>query len=419
MYSTMRAGEGNFRHDQSPVSAASGPLVSALLGITTTIGYGTLYYAFGVLAADMAADTGFSLTEVYGLFSATLAVAGLAAPSAGRLMDRINPALAMAGGSAASAAALALWALVPGQAAFALFLCAVQVVSVMALYEAAFVVAAHAAAPGRARRVITGITFIAGFASTIFWPLTHRMAGFMGWREIYLAYAGLHLVVCLPLHLVLARRISASGAHGQQKAATDPVGAAKPSGKINPASRKLFGFLLVAFSMNSFVISAVHLHLISLLGGLGLGASAALIGAWIGPFQVAARLVEFASASRTSIHVPAILSALALPTGLAVLALGAPALVPAFAFAAIFGAGQGLSFIVRGVLPLEVFGTQGYGKLTGRLNSARLFISAFAPFAMAAVIEHAGLKAGIAMLIGAGLASAASLVVVARQAAGR
>ena len=73
--------------------------VAIVLGVTQTIGYGSLYYAFGVLAAEMAADTGYSLTTVFGLFSLSLLTGGAAAPYAGRLLDRHHPGLAMAGGS--------------------------------------------------------------------------------------------------------------------------------------------------------------------------------------------------------------------------------------------------------------------------------------------------------------------------------
>ncbi|NJR42380.1 MAG: MFS transporter [Akkermansiaceae bacterium] len=38
-----------------------------------------------------------------------------------------------------------------------------------------------------ARRAITHLTLIAGFASTLFWPLTGWMIGIWGWRVTYAA----------------------------------------------------------------------------------------------------------------------------------------------------------------------------------------------------------------------------------------
>ncbi len=177
--------------------------------------------------------------------------------------------------------------------------------------------------------------------------------------------------------------------------------------------------LLAGFAANAFVISSVHLHLIGILGGLGLGASAALIGAMIGPSQVAARIIEFAASGRTSIHAASIASAVALPLALAVLVAGAPMLTAALIFAVVFGAGQGLSFIIRGVLPLELFGRRGYGALTGKINSVRLVISATGPFITAFLFERAGAAFAVEAILAAALFSAAALLavtVIARRA---
>ena len=161
--------------------------VSILLGITTLISYGTLYYAFGVLAPGMSADTGLSLSFIYALFSAGLAVSALIAPRAGRLMDEANPGAVMAAGSLAAAVILAVWALVPGAVAFGVMLVAARLVSVLVLYEAAFVAAARLRSQS-ARRTITGITLVAGFASTVFWPLTQWLVTLWDWRAVTLVF---------------------------------------------------------------------------------------------------------------------------------------------------------------------------------------------------------------------------------------
>ncbi len=382
--------------------------VSVLLGITQTIGYGTLYYAFGVLAPAMSADTGLSLTSIYFYFSLAMLAGGIAAPAAGRLFDRHEPAKVMSAGSVLCAAMLALWALTPGKAAFAVLLVAVEMASILALYEAAFVVAAYLSPSGQARRTITGITFIAGFASTIFWPLTQFLMTHFSWREVYLIYAALQIAVSLPLHLWLWLKFAASrSAPGESPAQTTE------NGTLPARLRKrVFPLLLVGFAANAFVISSVHLHLIGILGALGLGSSAAMIGAVIGPAQVAARVLEFASSSRTSIHATSLASAAALPLALAVLLTGAPMVWAALIFALLFGAGQGLSFIIRGVLPLELYGRKGYGALTGKINSVRLAVSATGPFVIAFVFEHAGARVAVEAIMAAALLSAASLLVV-------
>jgi hypothetical protein len=168
-------------------------------------------------------------------------------------------------------------------------------------------------------------------------------------------------------------------------------------------------YLLAGFAANAFVISAVHLHLIGLLSALGLGASSALVGALLGPAQVAARIVEFATARTVSIHAASLAAVFTLPLALAILMAGAPLLSAALAFAIIFGAGQGLSYIVRGVLPLELFGRRGYGAITGRINSARLFVAAAAPFLTAFVFERGGALWALGTILAVATLSAACL----------
>ncbi len=389
-------------------------VISLLLGITQTIGYGTIYYAFGVLAPAMAADTGFSVPAVYGFYSLAMGAGALVAPKAGRLMDRVNPALVMAGGSALCAILMAGWALVPGKAAFVALLVLLELASVMVLYEAAFVTVAHVAGTARSRRVITGITFVAGFASTVFWPLTQYLSASMDWRGIMLAYAVLHVVAAMPLHLALSKVQAAPDEEAVD--ASTPLAGASVAGKLDRHSgqgRLLFWLMLSGFSAISFVISAVHLHLIGLLGAIGLGTSAALIGAWVGPAQVAARVMEFSLAKRTSIHFPSIISAAALPLAIAVLLAGAPAVTFGLAFAVIFGIGQGLAFVVRGVLPLQAFGRPGYGATMGRINSFRLFFSATAPFVVSLVMAGSGAVPAFLLIAAVGSAGAVCLTAVA------
>ena len=377
------------------------------LGITQTIGYGSIYYAYTVLAGPIAADTGLSLSTVFGCFSLGLLAGAAVAPSAGRLLDRFHPARVMAWSSAAAALLLASWALLPGALAFVALTALVQAVSVLLFYEAAFVAAARLA-PNDARRTITGITLIAGFASTIFWPLTAWLVRDMSWRDVYLIYAALHLLVCAPLHLYLSG--GGLNARLQRRSGADAAdGDEQGMGLGNHKRRAVYWLLQCSFAANAYVIAAVHLHLIGILGALGLGVAAASIGALIGPAQVGGRILEFVGGSRVSIFAASIAAAGLLPVALLVLLLGAPALPAGIAFAVLFGVGQGLSYIVRGVLPLAIFGAAGYGALTGRFNLVRLVLSASAPFITAVMLDRGGTNLALASIIAAALAGVAAL----------
>ena len=162
------------------------------LGVTQILGCGALYYAFGVMAGLLTEDLGVSMPAAYGAFSAALLAGGLCAPFAGRAIDRhgarrVMAALSQASGLVSLCAAIVL----------------VEMVSATVLNDAAFAALARAAGAAGARRAITLMTLIAGFASTLFWPLTYALSDAVGWRTTYLVFAVLQLIICLPLHLTL------------------------------------------------------------------------------------------------------------------------------------------------------------------------------------------------------------------------
>jgi MFS family permease len=91
-----------------------GPVVA--LGVTQIVGYGTLYYAFGVLVPAMSRELGVSQGLLFGGFSAALLAGGLVALPVGRRIDRIGARRVMAAGSVAAAVALgamACWSAAP------------------------------------------------------------------------------------------------------------------------------------------------------------------------------------------------------------------------------------------------------------------------------------------------------------------
>ena len=99
-----------------------------------------------------------------------------------------------------------------------------------------------------------------------------------------------------------------------------------------------------------------------------------------------------------------------LPVALMILLLGTPAISAGIAFAVLFGIGQGLSYIVRGVLPLAVFGLAGYGALTGQFNLVRLLIAASAPFLTAVILDRGGTTLALTSIVVAATASVAALI---------
>ena len=173
--------------------------------------------------------------------------------------------------------------------------------------------------------------------------------------------------------------------------------------------------MATAFAAGGFVVSAVGSTLLVLMRDLGYAtAMATLAGSLIGPSQVAARLIEYVRRNLFSPPLTAIIAASAMALGLAILAgaLVQPVAAFAIAFAVFYGAGQGLTSIVRGVLPLHYFGAAGYGRTMGTLASARIIASAIAPVSVIWLNEMVGTNAALAALAGmAGLAVIATFAV--------
>lgn len=386
---------------QTPLAAV------AALGITQIIAYGTLYYSFSILAPDMAADLGWSKEWVFGALSVALLVGGLAAPWFGRLIDRHGAGRMMTAGSLLAAAALAACAAAPNGAVFVAALITLELASNLVQYGAAFALLVQLQ-PHVAARSITYLTLIGGFASTIFWPVTSALHRQLSWQEIYLVFAGLNLVVCLPLHGWLSAGLARSRA--ATSAAPVPV-----LGRL-PDDRKRTGFALMVagFALQSLVGAAILVHMVPLLSGLGLGASAAFIGTLFGPSQVVSRLINMGFGRNLSPVVLAVIAAALMPLGVAVLALTAPSVAGAMAFAILFGLGNGLLSIVSGTLPLHLFGSEGYGRLQGKVNAARLVVSATAPFALAFGMIWIGVVPSLFVAIAAGALAILAFLMIQR-----
>jgi MFS family permease len=387
------------------------------LGATQIIGYGTLYYSFTVLSPSIAATFGWPNEWIFAALSLALLGGGLLAPLAGHCADRFGAARTMVAGSAAVALTLVVAAMAPNGWLFAAALLLMELASTFVLYATAFAALVQMGGQGAQRR-ITHLTLIAGFASTLFWPLTVWLQGFFDWRTIYLLFAGMNLVVCLPLHWWLTR-LARRPAHATATviAATQtPV----PEAPTLPEQGRavVFALLLVGFAIEGFILAGILMHIVPILGTLGLGASAILVTTLFGPAQVASRLINMLfGRSLRQTHL-GIIAALLLPLGVAVLALTAPSVPGALLFALLFGLGSGLTSIVSGSLPLELFGRERYGARLGWLSSARQIASAVAPFALALVMTTTGtaISLWIVALSGAGsIAAFTAVAILARR----
>jgi predicted MFS family arabinose efflux permease len=246
----------------------------------------------------------------------------------------------------------------------------------MGLYDPAF--ATLTGLYGRAARgPITGITLIAGFASTVGWPLSAFLEGYFGWRGACLIWAGLHILVGLPLNRLLIPKAPPPEKHVQTE------------GEVAPPPWGAMPLLAFVFAVTWFVTGAMAAHLPRLLEITGASATAAIAAAaLVGPAQVGARLIEFGALRKVHPLISARLAAVLHPIGALVLLTTGPAAITAFSV--LHGAGNGLLTIAKGTLPLAIFGPIGYGHRSGVLGAPARAAQAASPLIFGILIDHLG-----------------------------
>tara|TARA_R110002124_G_scaffold250589_7_gene415709 strand:+ start:994 stop:2202 length:1209 start_codon:yes stop_codon:yes gene_type:complete len=377
------------------------------LGVTQVIGYGTLYYSFSILAPGIAVSLGVPVEWIYGCISLALLAGGLVSPWAGGLADRVGAGKVMSVGSVGAAAALAICGLAGNTATFLTGMILVELASAFVLYATAFAFLAQTTG-SRAQRSITHLTLIAGFASTIFWPLTTWLLRTLDWHQVYYLFAALNLLLCCPLHLWLSRFARIAATRPLEILAA-PVPMTVSNGSL------VFVLIVLGFSLAGFVSAATLFHMVPMLGLLGLGTASVWVASLLGPAQVASRLINMAFGKDLPATVLAVVSAITMPISLGALALSAPSTTGAVAFAIVFGLGSGLFSIVSGTLPLAIFGKAGFGKRLGWIGMGRLGLSALAPFALSVALGSIGPQPSLWMLASAGLLCVAVFTEVWRR----
>ncbi|MBN9368412.1 MFS transporter [Acidovorax sp. SDU_ACID1] len=363
------------------------------LGVAQTLAWGSSYYLPAMLAAPMARELGVTTPSVYAAFSGALVASALVGPLAGHAIDRHGGRIVLVGTSLLFALGLAMLGLAPGPWMMVAAWLVIGVAMGAGLYEAAF--SSLVRLYGRdARSAITGITLIAGFASTVGWPLSAWMEVQFGWRGACLGWAAIHLLLGLPLNAWLPRTAVAAKADGPQAEVraedqTPPVSAA-PATQTPPGMVTVI--LAFVFATTWFISTAVATHLPRMLEATGMTLAVAVgIGALIGPAQVAARMLEFGFLRNVHPLLSARLATLAHPIGAAVLLTAGPAL--ASVFAVLHGAGNGILTIAKGTLPLALFGAQGYGARQGWLMLPARVAQALAPFLFGLALDAWGASA--------------------------
>ncbi len=371
--------------------------LSLVLGLTQTLAYVTSYYVPAVVTASASRDLGASPTLLLGGFSWAMLVAGFISPKVGARIDRAGGRGVLALGKAVLAVGLLALSAVTSPAGWYAAWTVMGLGMGFGLYDAAFATIGRLFG-GESRPIIVGVSLIGGFASSIGWAAGAGCVDWLGWRATLLVYAAINLAISLPMVLLLVPGVKPIAAEQPTQAAPQRAPA---------AMRRTFVLLAVFFSVRSGILAIVSVHILGLFQGLGLSPAAAVgTAALIGPAQVAARVAEWSVMRWTTPLTISRLGALLLPLGV----LGLLAGGPVWAFAVSYGISNGVLTISRGVLPLYLFGAEGYATRLGRLALPSSLTQAVAPTLATPLVL--AFPASQVLLWGGVLASAAALCLI-------
>lgn len=356
--------------------------IICVLGAAQTIAWASSYYLPAVLAIPMAQTLGLSPVWIFAAFSMAMIVSAIVGPWSGSRIDRLGGRGMLMGANFIFAAGLCLLGVSVGKVSLFMAWSLLGIGMGIGLYDSAFAALA-AIHSHEARSSITGITLIAGFASTVGWPLSAIMETQLGWRGACFGWAALHLCLALPLNALLPRGTFIR---------TEPAPGEKSSSAKHDSETFQLALLGFVFAVTWFSSTAMAVHLPRLLEAAGATSVAAVAaGALIGPAQVGARIFEFTLLRNVNPLTSSRLAILAHPLGAVILmTVGAPAVV---AFTLFHGAGNGMLTIAKGTLPLTLFGPVGYGVRQGIISLPARAIQAFAPLLFGFALELYGKNA--------------------------
>ena len=368
-----------------------GWILAIVLGFTSTVSWGVLYYAFSVLIPPTTAEMGWSRAQIAGALSVMLVISGLAGLAVGRWLDEHGPRLLMTAGSIVAVPLVIVWSQVRDLASFYVIWILIGVAFAAVNYGPAFATMIVWFRRDRSR-ALTLVTLVAGFSSTIFVPLTAWLVSIQGWRTALVTLAiVLGLLTIAPDALFLRRRPAdiGVGVDGDPLEKAPDATAAPPelSSSFREALRHpTFKWLALAFALYALGVG-VPVHLVAYLGdhGYSLAFAAAAAGG-IGAAQVLGRLLFAPLERRLAPRTISVLIYAGQPLALLIL-LFVPSELGVLAFVVLFGAARGAETLVRSTIVAGLYGPRRVASISAVLTLAMTGTQAIAPVSLGAVYD--------------------------------
>ncbi len=383
------------------------------MAIAETLVWAALYYSFPALLLEWERDLGWSKTELAGALTLALVTSALLGPMTGRLIDRGFGRVVFSGSAALGAVLLAGLSWVEHLWQFYCVWFGIGVAMAGTLYDACFSLLTHALGD-EARKAITLVTLVAGFAGTLAFPSIHVLVGWVGWRDAVVIVAGVDLLIAVPLIWKACRQ-------AERHRAAQPAPRGARGGSASTALRTpVFWLLAVAFGLANLEHFSLLTHLLPLLAERGLSDTAAVLTASsIGPMQVTGRLAMLAVEKYVSTLWIAVACFLAMTAAATALFFAQTVAVLLPLFVILQGAGMGMTSILRPVMTAELLGRAHFGTVSGFLAIPSILAAALAP-TLAAIVWRVGgyetviLMAAATTVVGLGCVSSIPLLAFRR-----
>jgi hypothetical protein len=336
--------------------------------------------------------------------SLALLVAGGISPQMGRAVARRGGKLVLAASTLLLAVGLVVVASSRSPIGYLLGWSVMGLGMGLGLYDAAFAALGAHFGP-TSRKLITALTLIAGFSSTLTWPLSFLLLDAVGWRGACLAYAALEIAVCLPLYLLFSPIAGVT--------VRSDAGAATSGARSLSSPRSDFYILGVILTLISSVTAILSVNLISIIVALGVASGAAVgLATLLGPAQIFARLVEMVVGRRYHPTITLALATGCLAIGIVFLLASRTAIVMGVL---LYGGGIGVAWVARGTVPMAIFGPETYAVQVGRLARPALIAQAVAPTFGAFLMQQWGVVATLNILAAIALTALAFAIILARR----
>lgn len=372
----------------------------AALSLSQVVGWGILFYAFIIAAPVIAADTGWSLTLVTGLYSMGLVVSAAAGIAVGRILDHRGPRGIMTIGSLTGTVGMCVVALAPTPLVFAIGSGVVGLAQAAMLYQAAFTVITRRYGERR-QMPLTVLVLAGGLASTVFAPIVVALLAVTDWRTTFLILAGVLAAVTVPLHWFSLEHTWAPHAHA-------------PGAEVHTVATVLrqrrFWMLLLATAATVLSLFTVTISIIPVLVEKGVSYElAAITLGLVGAGQLAGRVLFMVLPRGLPPWLP--LAAVAASTALALLAIavleGPTSTLVVVAVVA--GAIRGTQTLVQANAVSDRWGSANYGAINGVFSAPLTVLVALTPALGPLFAEASGSFAAMTAIL-AGVAALGAIL---------